>query len=726
MKLFTFDHLMEALGWTLLHSLWQSSLIAFCLYLILAFASKLSPNHKYILGVTALISATIFSTATFLDLYFYQQPVLESIKGNASEIQSLSALDYQMVYETEESLEAEAPSWQLSDLVSAVQSYLNQNIRWVVSAWMLGVVLFSIKFGGSLFYVNRLKKKNVAPLSPRWQKRLQEMASELEMRQEIKLLRSEIAKVPMMIGHLKPAILIPASMLSGLPEDQLEAVIAHELAHIYRRDYWINMLQSLLEIVFFFHPAVWWMSSLIREEREKCCDDLAVLLAGDSLTYAKALANVEEVRMRNAEMALAITGGKESLFQRIERILQPEKRSSNQTARLAASSLAIVMVLLLGTSGDSIAYRHSEVWNFYDHITMDYPYATQDTSIQIDEELDLDIIIEEDIEMDETIETVLDIEESVDVDLSDTIPEDLKAKIAYIHVHQDSIIAQAHRATVYAQQFSHGPALSLNYHSDSFPDFSAAFPDSFTNINSHIHDSFVALKSVRFDSLAKLAELSHLSPILARVDSTIAVLDLNSLQTDHFTYLQDTTIQKRLRELEEKMRKKEKEFNQLIQEKERMIQKLMEEKQIELRAHQELFERQMEEHERLQEEHMEIQEKAMEEEMKQQEKIMEEQERILEAQARVLEEHERMMEKEQELMEKSVLALDQELVNDGLVKKGERYSFKISDKQNNQSLYLNDKKLSDELFKKYKDWLKKGDQFDFTEGTTLSISRVAE
>jgi uncharacterized protein (TIGR03435 family) len=145
---------------------------------------------------------------------------------------------------------------------------------------------------------------------------------------------STVAEVPAVIGWLRPYILLPISALTGLGESELQAIIAHELAHVKRYDYLVNLLQNAIETLLFYHPAVWWLSGGIREERERCCDDLAVALCGDPILYAEALARLEEMR-GIPEPALAATGG--DLLARIRRLTG---KSETPRHRLIPSSLA--------------------------------------------------------------------------------------------------------------------------------------------------------------------------------------------------------------------------------------------------------------------------------------------------------------------------------------------------------------------------------------------------
>jgi len=156
-------------------------------------------------------------------------------------------------------------------------------------------------------------------MDPAWHERLAELQRRLRMSRPVLLFESALIQVPVVIGWLRPMILVPASSLSGLTPQQLELILAHELAHIRRHDHWVNLLQVLIETLLFYHPAVWWISQDIRAERELCCDDLAVATCGNRLAYARALTTLEGLRQRSAAMALGAGGG--SLMERIRHIV---------------------------------------------------------------------------------------------------------------------------------------------------------------------------------------------------------------------------------------------------------------------------------------------------------------------------------------------------------------------------------------------------------------------
>ena len=158
----------------------------------------------------------------------------------------------------------------------------------------------------------------------------------------VALLESALVEVPVVIGYLRPVVLLPAGMATGLSTEQVESLLMHELAHIRRHDYLVNLLQSVVEGLLFYHPAVWWVSHVIRTEREHCCDDMVVELRGDARGYAGALAALES--LRGPQAALAASGG--SLVKRVRRLL---RRSEGPQGSPAATVAAIV--LLVGAAG---------------------------------------------------------------------------------------------------------------------------------------------------------------------------------------------------------------------------------------------------------------------------------------------------------------------------------------------------------------------------------------
>src|SRR5947207_1326915 len=164
-----------------------------------------------------------------------------------------------------------------------------------------------------------MRSAQVRPAPPEWQQALRHLGARIGISRPVRLLVSAVVQVPTVVGWIRPVVLMPIGALTGLPSEQVEALLLHELTHIRRHDYLVNILQGIAEALLFYHPAVWWVSGHIRTERELCCDDLAVSVSGDALTYARALAQLESYRPAHFGATVAANGG--SLSDRIARLL---------------------------------------------------------------------------------------------------------------------------------------------------------------------------------------------------------------------------------------------------------------------------------------------------------------------------------------------------------------------------------------------------------------------
>ena len=207
--------------------------------------------------------------------------------------------------------------------------------NWIVPAWLAGVLLFSLRSFGAWIAAARLKRAAFAAAAE-WREKLAQLAARARVSRPVTLLESYAVEIPVVIGFLKPAILVPASLFTGFPAEHLEVILLHELAHIRRQDYFVNLLQSVVEDILFYHPAVWWVSSVIRAEREHCCDDAVVAAHGDAHEFAEALASLEQRRWSASEPAVAANGG--HLMYRIQRLLNPRYSRPRLTAAPAFSA----------------------------------------------------------------------------------------------------------------------------------------------------------------------------------------------------------------------------------------------------------------------------------------------------------------------------------------------------------------------------------------------------
>ncbi|MEP7354272.1 MAG: M56 family metallopeptidase, partial [Acidobacteriota bacterium] len=229
---------------------------------------------------------------------------------------------------------------------------------WVLPLWLLGVAMLCGYRAASWLAAQRLRSRAVCAAVPEWQLRLNRLVQQLRMSRPVVMLESSLTDTPLTMGVLRPVILLPIGLISGLSVEQIELVLLHELAHIRRHDYLINLMQTAVESLLFYHPGVWWLSRRIRMEREYCCDDIVVAATDDATAYARALTELEHRRVAFNETALAATGG--NLMFRIQRLLGRKATPKG----VMSGPLAIVLLLascvaLLGWQSQSFAAQQS-------------------------------------------------------------------------------------------------------------------------------------------------------------------------------------------------------------------------------------------------------------------------------------------------------------------------------------------------------------------------------
>lgn len=317
--------LSEAIGLAVLHLLWQGVLVAAILALALKLLSRSTANFRYLLSCAALASMVILGVMTARSSYE---------AGGGSPIASASSV------EAADDATSIVPA---GAIARAPLAFVEMHSSTIGLVWLLGVTLLSIRLAMSWNRTRRLMA-STGPVPAELEKIAGRLALLLGVDRMVRLAQSASIDVPSVAGFLKPVILVPASSLSGLSPRQLELIFAHELAHIRRHDYVVNMLQSVAETLLFYHPATWWISRQIRLERENCCDDMAVATCGNALEYARALAVLEELRDEPA-LAVAANGG--SLRDRVKRLIGAREKNmvNGWTAVAAAVSFAVVMTV---------------------------------------------------------------------------------------------------------------------------------------------------------------------------------------------------------------------------------------------------------------------------------------------------------------------------------------------------------------------------------------------
>jgi bla regulator protein BlaR1 len=351
------NEIIEALGLTILHSLWQGALIAILLGIFMLATNKFTSGTRYILAVTASLFMLICPVYTFVKNY-NPGTKYKHTTTLAESSESATVHEYNITEADEYKIASDNNIFSLNP--RQFKSYFYRHFPLIVTVWLLGILAFTLRFIGGLAYMQRLKYYRISKVSAKWQKKFKELCNRLNIKKTIKIYESTMAKVPMVIGIIKPVILLPVSAFTGLSPKQLESIIVHELAHIIRRDYLVNLLQSILEILFFYHPAVWWINGVIREERENCCDDIAIEKTGDSASYAKALANIQEQLLLKENLAMAIAANKNRLLKRIKRLLNQPKMKTNFIEGFTASCIIFLGIFAIVLNSNAISEKALE------------------------------------------------------------------------------------------------------------------------------------------------------------------------------------------------------------------------------------------------------------------------------------------------------------------------------------------------------------------------------
>lgn len=312
------DKIMLALSTTLLYSLILGIVLAASAGLVILLTRKVSSATRYNLLICLLVLFSIASAVIFgREFSHIDRSAVASSSGtftgniDVGTTEVISPLQVQHNYLTD------------------VSAYVTTHHDTIVLIWFLIICIKAVQMGVGLQDVYRLKRRDTHPATEGWNATVQQMAQRLGIKQKVELLESGAAKVPMVIGNLKPVVLMPIGLLTALSTAEVEAILMHELAHILRRDYLVNLLQSFVEIIFFFNPAVLWVSQLIKTERENCCDDIALANSASKHSYIQALVSCEEYREANPTYAVALSGQKNSLISRVKRVVNNRNHSLN-------------------------------------------------------------------------------------------------------------------------------------------------------------------------------------------------------------------------------------------------------------------------------------------------------------------------------------------------------------------------------------------------------------
>jgi beta-lactamase regulating signal transducer with metallopeptidase domain len=346
-------HTLESIAWTLIDFCWQAAAIAILYRMVSPVLARHSSHARYLLALVAMLAMTAAAAVTFT---WQMQSTTPSrvLVTTASGIESAIG-DSVFPEHTAPGL---IPSHSAAGSGPRV-SYLKWNdlLQCVDAFWVLGVLALSMRSLGGWWLIRRLRTSATAELPAAARNSFVRIAAALGLRRPVLLRVSGAIAGPVTVGALRAMVLLPLSAVTSLGPDELEVVLAHELAHVRRADYFVNLLQTLAETLFFFHPAVWWISGRIRHERELCCDDLALRVCPNPVIYAHALFRLEEQRIHQWRLAMALDGHQspQALRLRIARILgEPAARRSNPPIQPFSIVAAIVAVSVLLVSAPQL------------------------------------------------------------------------------------------------------------------------------------------------------------------------------------------------------------------------------------------------------------------------------------------------------------------------------------------------------------------------------------
>ncbi|MCI0362985.1 MAG: M56 family metallopeptidase [Phycisphaerales bacterium] len=332
--------LVHALAWSLLHFLWQGAALASACGLAMIAARRCSARTRYVIGCATLCAMALAPVVTLT--WLLSKPT----GASASPPSTLCAVA-------------------LGGAAQAPPS-VNSALLIIVVIWALGCAACTLCLFGGWAQARRLRRLPDCGLPAGCRNVVARISTAMHVRASVRVVESAAVAVPMTMGWLAPVVLLPASLLTGLPAKQLEAIIAHELAHIRRFDYLVNLIQLIIESILFYHPAVWWVSRRVRLEREYCCDDLAVLACGDRVLYVRALTELETLRSASADVRLGLSSNGGSLMKRIVRLIDGHSSRQTVPARLPAT---LAGCALLASASAALAFMNAPTVSDRDAVT---------------------------------------------------------------------------------------------------------------------------------------------------------------------------------------------------------------------------------------------------------------------------------------------------------------------------------------------------------------------
>ncbi len=328
----------QALGWTVVHSIWQAMLIGLITAAVLVMARRKSAAWRYRAAGTGLSLVLLTAGVTFC-YYFLDAPPTE--RGQPALTDGVLTDGAPPEYVVNPTLPTDTTSIEMQ-----IGAYFEQHLPLISAIWLFGFALFLMRLLLQVGQVYYLKNRMNFPTDEYWTELKDALCQKAGIARTIGLVESAMVRTPVVIGHLKPLILFPVGLINRLDPTEVSAILAHEIAHVMRQDYLFNLLQSVVETIFYYHPAVWWLSAAMRREREMATDALAISLTGSSVHYAKALVLIQELAYFPLSPALAFAGRRKSqLFTRVQHILKTQHSTSLAMEKFISASIFCVLIL---------------------------------------------------------------------------------------------------------------------------------------------------------------------------------------------------------------------------------------------------------------------------------------------------------------------------------------------------------------------------------------------
>lgn len=341
---------MQALGWTLVHFCWQAAVIALLYRLLDTVFANTRSHTRYAFALAATMSMAIIAVATFGYEATRLMPSVSFTTGVGQPLQA--ATEHNSVSLAPTDTTGIIGYGNHSQLQLLQSTSFARVLPWVDLFWLTGVLALSLRMLGGWVLVRRLRLSAGTATSQEVHAMFSNLLDKLGIQSKVELLLHGKISGPLAMGIVRPIVLLPVSALAHLDPEQLEAVLAHELAHILRRDYLWNMIQTVVETLFFFHPAVWWLGGRTRQLRELCCDDIALSCCNDPVVFATALLRLEEHRSLYPNLAMALDGhdSRSSLKGRIIRILNDGAEGARRKQREVMPLALVGISALMGLS----------------------------------------------------------------------------------------------------------------------------------------------------------------------------------------------------------------------------------------------------------------------------------------------------------------------------------------------------------------------------------------